>query len=234
MTQEELDIVIKLHGMWLRNEEDGEQADFNKEDAHGLCFENANLNGAVIRDSNFANANFNGACFEDAYIKNSVFKYASMKSCEWRKTRIVTCNMAGVKMSGSTFADTNFNTVCLSYADISYTMLGDTLFRNCVFDKADFSFSNLLHIVGVGNKFDDANLTNALIPEIGCFSWKVYAGGVPPIYNIKYQAGTKNARLVSYDAHNEKNRAILRGLVDMVGSKDLEYAVELVQALIVS
>lgn len=231
MDQNELDTILREHTMWLENPETGKQADFNEVDAHGLCFAGADLTKTVIRKSNMVGADFKGALLRDVYIKDSNFKYASMQGCEWCKVRVTASNMSGIEISGSTFVDVTFNTVCFNYADITYTMLGDTMFRHCLFDKADFRNSNLLHISGELNKFDDSKLDGAVIPTVDCFNWKVYAGGVPPIYNHKYQADMKGAILMSYEEYNKPERLLLRGLCDMISSDDVKYAVELLQSL---
>jgi hypothetical protein len=74
MNQLELDIIVKKHGKWLRNEEGGECADLQCEDLQGVFLyganlQCANLQGANLRGANLQCANLRGANLQCANLQ---------------------------------------------------------------------------------------------------------------------------------------------------------------------
>lgn len=69
ITQEELNEKIKLHGMWLRDEEGGVRLDLS-----GADLSDVNLSGAILVGANLGGADLSGADLSGAkYNDNTIF-----------------------------------------------------------------------------------------------------------------------------------------------------------------
>lgn len=83
MTKKELTEILKLHEMWLNEEEGGAQAKFEDLDLRGLDFRGANLIKADFKDADcsgvdFTGANLTGADFAGANLKWANFYKANL------------------------------------------------------------------------------------------------------------------------------------------------------------
>ena len=94
-TREELQEIVRLHGMWLRGESGGvfaylRGANLRGANLSGAYLSGANLRGAYLRGANLSGANLSGANLCDAYLRGA-------NLCE--------ANFRGANLSGADFRD---------------------------------------------------------------------------------------------------------------------------------
>lgn len=71
MNQEELNDIVRLHGLWLRNEEGGVRADLSRADLCGAVLSGAVLSGANLRGADLRRADLSGAIGAPPYYSIS-------------------------------------------------------------------------------------------------------------------------------------------------------------------
>ena len=88
MTKKEIDDMLNLHGLWLRNQPNGVRANLRgsnlrDSDLSGSDLSGSNLSGSDLRDSDLRGSNLSGSNLRD--IKNIK---TFVKSVEFKRTRI--------------------------------------------------------------------------------------------------------------------------------------------------
>jgi uncharacterized protein YjbI with pentapeptide repeats len=71
MTPEALKETLRLHGMWLRDEEGGKRADLS-----GAYLRGAYLRGAYLRGADLSGADLSGAYLRGAYLRGAYLRGA--------------------------------------------------------------------------------------------------------------------------------------------------------------
>lgn len=75
MTQEQLDEVVRQHGLWLDSDgKKGKKADLSKQRLVGLNLQRANLSHATLRGADLRQADFRLAYLKDADLQGSCFQ----------------------------------------------------------------------------------------------------------------------------------------------------------------
>lgn len=78
ITTEELNKIIKEHGMWLKNKggklADLRGTDLNNKDLYGVNLKGANLSGADLSGANLYGTDTTNACFKDALVADKELK----------------------------------------------------------------------------------------------------------------------------------------------------------------
>ena len=96
-TPEELKEIVRLHGMWLRNEAGGKKADLHdaylcNANLHGADLTGANLTGANLIDANLIDANLSGANLIDANLCNANLIDANLTGADLYGANLTSCN----------------------------------------------------------------------------------------------------------------------------------------------
>ena len=100
MTKNELTEILKLHEMWLNEEEGGAQAKFEDLDLRGLDFRGANLIKADFKDADCSGVDFTGAdlrCadFTGANLTGADFAGANLKWANFYKAHVTGARFNG-------------------------------------------------------------------------------------------------------------------------------------------
>lgn len=100
MTKNELTEILKLHEMWLNEEEGGAQAKFEDLDLRGLDFRGANLIKADFKDADCSGVDFTGAdlrCadFTGANLTGADFTGANLKWANFYKAHLTGARFNG-------------------------------------------------------------------------------------------------------------------------------------------
>ena len=66
ITQEQLDVIVQAHKLWLDREANGQKADLRGADLRGVNLRGADLQGADLRGANLRGANLRGADLQGA------------------------------------------------------------------------------------------------------------------------------------------------------------------------
>ena len=85
MTREDLDKILKNHKLWIHGKEGGEVAEFRGADLSyailkNTVFVDADLSSANLKDVYFCEADLTGANLRDADLKGAVFKNTNFKN----------------------------------------------------------------------------------------------------------------------------------------------------------
>ena len=94
MNQNRLDEILKLHKMWLNDEEGGERANLS-----GANLSEANLSGANLRWANLSRANLSGANLSGANLSGANLSEADLR---W-------ADLSGANLSGANLSDLYYN-----------------------------------------------------------------------------------------------------------------------------
>ena len=83
MKQEELGEILRLHELWLAEEDGGTRANLAGADLKGAYLVCANLEGANLRGACLEGANLTGACLEDADLRMASLRGADLDYACW-------------------------------------------------------------------------------------------------------------------------------------------------------
>ena len=127
MTQIELNEVLRLHKMWL-NEEDGGQranlcyadlrradlswanlrkADLSGADFRGVDLRGTNLRGADLRGADFRMADLSGAHLREADLKGADLRRADLSGADLREADLKDADLNNSNIAGEYFSDLN-------------------------------------------------------------------------------------------------------------------------------
>ena len=152
ITQEELDMILKNHKLWLDTHgAEGEQACLSYMDLTGVNLENAYLHRANLIGTNLQGANLENtglACvdFTGANISHANMSYANLRYAI----------MDGADLSGANMRYSRFIYASLANADMSMSDL-----QGAIFTAADLRGANLTCSDMSCAELEGANLTNA-------------------------------------------------------------------------
>jgi len=141
MKQEELNEIIRLHGMWLRNEDGGARANLSRIDLRRCNLSGSNLSGSNLSGSDLSGCNLSGSDLSGCNLSG-----CDLSACDLRG-----CNLSGSDLSGSD----------LSGSDLSGSNLRGSDLSGC-----DLSGSNLRRCDLRGIKEDFFKILSTSIPEI--------------------------------------------------------------------
>jgi uncharacterized protein YjbI with pentapeptide repeats len=115
-SKDELNEILRLHGMWLRGERDGKRANLTgaylaNADLRYANLRYATLRGADLTDANLRGANLTGADLTDANMIGANLRYANMTSANLtnaylRGANLTNAYMTGVNLRGANLWDT--------------------------------------------------------------------------------------------------------------------------------
>jgi uncharacterized protein YjbI with pentapeptide repeats len=176
VSQDELHHVIRLHGMWLEDNNSGQRCVLAGRDLSGLQLGDLggaplDLNGADFTQADLSeteadnilvhHCNFNGTKLDGSHWRRPVFASADMRRASARGAEWGTPGRRGsAKRSPCDFSHTALNDVDLSDARICGFFLGAKLARTTLV-RADLSFSDFLGPMHYEMSFSQANLSGA-------------------------------------------------------------------------
>lgn len=107
--------VIRLHDMWLNQEEGGIRADLSNSDLRGVNLSGADLDCINLSGADLRETNLRGASLRDAELMNTIFNQANMFDVDFR---------------GSNLSGVSFRSADLREADLRRAILSETDFFN--------------------------------------------------------------------------------------------------------
>jgi uncharacterized protein YjbI with pentapeptide repeats len=148
ITQEELNEVIRKHGLWLKDDPKGEKADLSFMYLRGLDFSNANLQCAVLHGADLKNADlrktkFMSANLELANLSSADLRLASLGGANLGDAYLKDANLEGANLGGvnlwrANLKGANLCRAILRGADLRYARLYETNLQG-----ADIDFSGI-------------------------------------------------------------------------------------------
>ena len=92
ITQEELDVFLRKHKLWLQNDPKGERANLR-----GANLSSANLWGANLSSANLSSANLWGANLSSADLSNANLSSANLSSADLSNANLWGADLRGAK-----------------------------------------------------------------------------------------------------------------------------------------
>ncbi len=89
-TKEQLDKIVRLHGMWLRNENGGSRADLSRANLSG-----ANLCGAYLSGADLSHANLSRADLSHANLSRANLSHANLCDANLSGANLSRANLYG-------------------------------------------------------------------------------------------------------------------------------------------
>jgi len=108
MNTDELKTMLEKHKLWLDDEEGGKRADL----------EDANLEGADLRDADLRGANLRGADLRDANLRGANLQYADLRDANLRGANLQYAELRVTDLEGAELRGANLRGANLQYADL--------------------------------------------------------------------------------------------------------------------
>jgi hypothetical protein len=122
MKQEELNEILRLHKLWLANEEGGAKANLKGADLKGAeleCadlkganLEGADLKGANLADADLSEANLSGADLSEANLEWAILNSANLRSANLRSANLNSANFRSANFKGADLSQANLDFAC--------------------------------------------------------------------------------------------------------------------------
>ncbi|QQP86909.1 pentapeptide repeat-containing protein [Entomomonas asaccharolytica] len=126
MNLDELQEVLKKHGMWLEDEEGGECANLCGANLFGANLFGANLRGANLRGANLCGANLCGANLCGANLCGANLCGANLRGANLRGANLCGANLRGANLCGANLRGANLCGANLCGANLENNRLWDT------------------------------------------------------------------------------------------------------------
>jgi hypothetical protein len=174
-TQEELAEVLRLHQLWMVNEEDGVRAYLSGAYLSGADLSGADLSGADLYGANLFGADLSGANLYGAYLSGANLYGADLSGAD----------LSGADLSGADLYWANLYGADLSGADLSGADLSGADLSGANLYGADISGANLYGANGVPNILCVGPIGSRCAyatywideDRVQCGCWRDYRGG---------------------------------------------------------
>ena len=103
ITQEELEVFLRKHKLWLENKEGGERANL----------EGANLKRANLKRANLEGANLEGADLEGADLEGANLEGANLEGANLKRANLKRANLEGADLEGADLEGADLDYSCL-------------------------------------------------------------------------------------------------------------------------
>ena len=120
-TKEELNDILRLHELWLNDDENGVRANLSMANLSGADLSRADLSGANLSGANLSRANLSGADLSVANLSR-----ANMSVADLYGANLSGANMYGADLSGACLSRANMYGADLYGACLNLTKISDT------------------------------------------------------------------------------------------------------------
>jgi hypothetical protein len=110
-TPEQITEIVRLHGLWWRDEAGGVRANLR-----GANLSDANLSGANLRGANLRGANLRGANLSDADLSGANLIGANLRGANLSDANLRGANLIGANLRGANLSDADLRGANLSDA----------------------------------------------------------------------------------------------------------------------
>jgi len=122
-TKDELKEILRLHDMWLKDEEGGERANLHGANLrganlHGADLRGADLRGASLYGANLHEANLRGASLYGADLYGADLREANLREANLRGANLHEANLRGASLYGANLYEANLRGADLRGADL--------------------------------------------------------------------------------------------------------------------
>ena len=111
MTQEELNVILDKHKMWLSGKEGGEKADLRGADLRGAYLSKANLSRADLRE-----ADLRGVRLSEANLSRADLREADLRGVRLSEANLSRADLRGADLRGAYLSKANLSRANLDYS----------------------------------------------------------------------------------------------------------------------
>jgi uncharacterized protein YjbI with pentapeptide repeats len=231
MNAEKLKKIVRLHGMWIYNQDGGERADFENVDLgeidlSTMVLDKANLQNASLMRANLAGCSLVGAYMhginlslanlEESNLSGAHMEKATLQGANFTKANLNEANLKGCQLAGTNFFQTSLKRACLESTSCVQTSF-------YMADMEGSVFSSKSALGQLAGHFDQEQLQQVIfLDEVATDDEKVspeskhrmvvtISGAVISPYNVSLLLATINAAynnmffLINY---NEETREV--------------------------
>ena len=119
MTKDEIEKIIKLHLLWLRDNSQGVRADLSRADLSGVELSGANLSRANLSRANLSRANLSWANLSRADLSGANLSRADLSRANLSWANLSWANLSRADLSGVDLSEANLSRANLSGVDLS-------------------------------------------------------------------------------------------------------------------
>lgn len=155
INQEELNIILKNHKLWLERE-GGKRADLSDTKLNNVDLRYANLRQADLSYSNLRCADLAYTDLRDANLKHTDLEGAYLRESKLNNANLNQANLKCADLENADLRDADFSFACLEHANLRYADLSDADSRGANLSDADLKHTDL----------SDANLSDANLKDV--------------------------------------------------------------------
>lgn len=123
MTKEELQEVLRLHGMWLRGEEGGKRADLDSADLRGADLSGVDLSRADLSRADLRGVDLSRANLWWANLSHADLRLTDLRDADMRRAALGGANMSMADLDNADLRDADMSGTNLSKAEMRYADL---------------------------------------------------------------------------------------------------------------
>ncbi len=161
MTQSELDNIVSLHGMWLRDEPGGARADLQRIDLCGANLCSADLRGVDLIGANLSDAKLRGAKLRGTNLYGAKLRDADLYGAELCEANMSEADLSGAKLIGADLRDVDLIGAKLRDADLYRAELPGANMSDAEMSGVDLCGAKLIGANMSGADLTWANLCSA-------------------------------------------------------------------------
>jgi len=139
-----MDLVetLRLHLMWLNDDEGGERADLREANLEGANLREADLEGADLRRADLSDADLSGADLSGADLRRANLSGANLERANLREADLSGADLSGADLEGANLREADLEGANLEGADLRRADLEGADLRRADL-SADLSGANL-------------------------------------------------------------------------------------------
>ena len=184
LTQVELNEILRLHGLWLKNNKEGVRANLSNYNLRSVNLQSANLQGANLYSANLQSADLQGADLQCACLQSAYLQGANLYSA----------NLLSANLRGANLRDANLYLAIINNTKFEGTIYADKTLLTANFGKhTAFYFGNDLIQIGCEKHSIEYWLTN--YEEIGkkaeytTDQIRLYGKFIKQVYKTHFKVG---------------------------------------------
>jgi hypothetical protein len=99
--KESLKEILRLHGMWLRGDSEGERANLRNADLRGADLSDTDLRNANLSDTDLRNADLRGADLRNANLRGADLRNANLSDTDLRNADLSDTDLRNADLRGA-------------------------------------------------------------------------------------------------------------------------------------
>ncbi len=214
MDPHKLQVILKKHKAWLRNNKDGKKANLRSADLSSADLRFANLSFADLRFANLSSANLGYVNLHSADLHSANLRFANLSSADLSSADLSSADLRSADLGYANLGYANLHSANLRSADLGYANLGYANLHSANLRSADLRSANLRHAKNISEL---QKIRTQICPQSGSFTaFKKLNGGIVAKLQIPASAKRSNA------PGGRKCRASTARVISFIDSEETE------------